>query len=261
MAVNNCNQLKDRFSAYADTFITESENAGPFVLKKEHTFRVCRNSREIAETIGLCGKDLLMAETAALFHDIGRFPQFLEYGTFVDAVSANHAALSCRVIDEKKFLDGWDPEEKKRIKDAVFYHNMYAPPAGIEEATLLLTELLRDADKLDILDVITRRYLSVDKEADNYIYLYLKDDGNVSTDILEDLFQRRAADGSNVQRLNDLKLLQASWIFDLNFDVSIQKTIANGYMEKIFSSMPESDELNHAKTIIDWYIAEKTGRQ
>ncbi|MCF8045525.1 MAG: HD domain-containing protein [Desulfarculaceae bacterium] len=253
--------LKEKFSAYADGFIAESEDPGPFLLKKEHTFRVCRNIRRIAAGIDCCSKDLLPAETAALFHDIGRFRQFREYGTFVDAVSENHALLSCRVIDENNLLDGYGAEEKKRIKDAVFYHNMYAPPNGIDDSTLLLTRLLRDADKLDILDVVTRRYLSGDNEQSNYVILYLTDDGKVSPALLEDLFEKRVITGSKVERLNDLKLLQISWIFDLNFDASIQTTITNGYMEKIFSTMPQSDDLIHAKSFIDSYISEKIHRQ
>ena len=261
MAENDFSTLKERFSVYADAFISESEDPGPFVLKKEHTFRVCRNIRDIAESIGLCTADLLMAETAALFHDIGRFRQFKEYGTFVDAMSENHALLGCRVIDENHLLKGYEAGKAKRIKDAVWYHNMYAPPEGIDESTLLLTRLLRDADKLDILDVVTRQYLSGDNEQNNYVILYLKDDGDVSPALLEDLFQKRVADGTNVKRLNDLKILQVSWIFDLNFDAAIEKTIANGYMDKIFSTMPASEDLNHAKTFIDSYIAEKINRQ
>lgn len=261
MAENDFDTLKERFSVYADMFITESDDSGPFVLKKEHTFRVCRNIREIAESIGLCTAELLMAETAALFHDIGRFRQFREYGTFVDAMSENHALLGCRVIDENRLLTGFGDREKKRIRDAVFSHNMYAPPEGMDQPTLLLTRLLRDADKLDILDLVTRQYLSGDSEQNRYVVLYLTDDGNVSPDLLEDLFQKRVADGSNVKRLNDLKLLQISWIFDLNFKVSLQKTITNGYMEKIFSTMPASESINHAKIFIDSYITEQMSRQ
>jgi len=257
MTENDFHTLKERFSAYADTFIDESENAGPFVLKKEHTFRVCQNIRTIAKSIPLCSKDLLKAETAALFHDIGRFRQFKEHGTFVDSMSENHALLSCRVIDEQRLLDGYGTREAKQIRDAVFYHNMYQPPAGLDEPTSEVTKLLRDADKLDILDVVTRRYLSGENEHDRYVILYLTDDGEISPGLLEDLFQRRVADGSKVKRLNDLKLLQISWIFDLNFDVSIQETIEKGYMEKIFSTMPASDDLNHAKTFIDSHTAEK----
>lgn len=257
MTQNDFNTLKESFSAYADAFIYESEDAGPFILKKEHTFRVCQNIRMIAESITLCSKDLLMAETAALFHDIGRFRQFKEYATFVDSMSENHALLSCQVIDGQRLLDGYGREEAKQIRDAVFYHNMYRPPAGLDEPTSCLTKILRDADKLDILDVVTRRYLSEENDHDSYVILYLADDGKISPGLLEDLFQRRVADGSKVKRLNDLKLLQISWIFDLNFDVSIQKTIEKGYMEKIFSTMPASDDLNHAKTFIDSYTAEK----
>ena len=35
---------------------------------------------------------------AGLYHDCGRFPQFCQYRTFVDAASVNHAHLSLSLI-------------------------------------------------------------------------------------------------------------------------------------------------------------------
>ncbi|MFO7753351.1 MAG: HD domain-containing protein [Desulfobacteraceae bacterium] len=257
MTENEFSRIKAEFSAYADGFISRADDPAPFVLKKEHSLRVCRNVNDICQSIRLSSKEFNAAKISGLLHDIGRFRQFKNYGTFVDSLSENHAALGCRVIKENHLLDRYDDNDQKRIMDAVFYHNMYKPPQEIQENTLLLTRILRDADKLDILEVMTRQYLAGEGKQDSYVILNLPDDGNISAGLMDDIFQKRVADGSRVKRLNDLKLLQISWIFDLNFEESIIKTKENRYMEKIFSTMPATDQLNNAKTFIKSYISKK----
>ena len=62
-------------------------------LKEEHTYRVCENVKTLGQALGLNDNDLRIGETAALFHDLGRFEQFRKYRSFDDRGSENHAAL------------------------------------------------------------------------------------------------------------------------------------------------------------------------
>jgi putative nucleotidyltransferase with HDIG domain len=48
---------------------------------------------------------LELAETIALFHDIGRFEQFKTYGTFDDRASENHATIGLKVLKATDILN------------------------------------------------------------------------------------------------------------------------------------------------------------
>ena len=68
--------LKKWFSDYCSSFYSpDPEEQRNISLKEEHTLRVCQNMSEITEELSLNNKRKMLAETVALFHDIGRFPQ------------------------------------------------------------------------------------------------------------------------------------------------------------------------------------------
>ena len=62
----------------------------------------------IGKELNLKEKDLILAQTMALLHDIGRFEQYAKYRTFVDKDSVNHAELSVKVIDSNNILESLD---------------------------------------------------------------------------------------------------------------------------------------------------------
>jgi len=81
----------------------------PMDLKARHTARVRQEILGIGKAMGLSGNALLLAEAAALLHDVGRFRQYRLHGTFSDARSVDHARLSEQVIREEGILDGLSP--------------------------------------------------------------------------------------------------------------------------------------------------------
>ena len=74
-----------------DLFIKEN-----IELKIEHTGRVCENILLLAKSEKISENACMLAETIALFHDLGRFEQFMKYKTFKDSESENHAFLSVK---------------------------------------------------------------------------------------------------------------------------------------------------------------------
>ncbi|ACN13593.1 HD domain protein [Desulforapulum autotrophicum HRM2] len=238
--------LKQQFSDYAATFIDPGVDDGPHVLKRNHTLRVCREIVDIGEALGLSGPDLILAQAIALLHDIGRFEQFKRYNTFLDAVSANHAALGVEVIEALRLLDPLTPEERELIIDAVRFHNAADLPGDRDKRTLFFMGLIRDADKLDIWQVVIDHYLNHGKKTDKFIELGLEDRGGYSPEAFQALFQRRFVRSAAVKQLNDFKLMQISWVFDLNFTPTIDRVKDRHYIEKIASTMPQCPDLSTA---------------
>lgn len=246
MKIQEFDSLQRHFLDYAATFIEPDTIGGPHVLKRDHTLRVCEEIAGIGKALGLSEPDLILARAIALLHDIGRFEQFKRYGTFVDAVSENHATLGLNVIEAQRLLEPLCPQERRLIIDAVGFHNAAVLPEDRDERTLFFMRLIRDADKLDIWQVVIDHYLSSDKEDDKFIELGLEDRCGYNIEALNALLERRFVLSSTILQLNDFKLMQISWVFDLNFTPTLARVKQRQYIEKIASTMPPSPDLSLA---------------
>jgi len=223
-------------------------NNHAYRLKRVHTYRVCSNIAQLSKKLGLSPEDILLAKTMALFHDIGRFEQFRRYGTFNDRASANHAELAVAELAGKHVLAGCRGSEIDLITDAIAAHNAAALPEGREARTLFFMRLLRDADKLDIWKVVCdyyrQRCLQPDEAPNKTIELDLPDRPACSPAVVAALYEGRYARMEDLRTLNDFKLLQVSWVYDLNFQPSFRMLRKRGYIEKIAATLPETEELN-----------------
>ncbi len=254
MNIKQLNNLKQRFQDYSDNFIKKAANSDPFILKKEHTLKVCKEIITLGKGLGLSKEDLILAETIALLHDIGRFVQLEQYGTFLDKISENHAVIGLRVIDEQQLLSFCSQKEMSIIKQAIGFHNAASIPENKDDRTLFFIKLIRDADKLDIWRVVTEHYSRPDSESEKIINLGLEDDGKISDDALKAVCKKTFVKTSMIKRLNDLKLLQISWIFDLNFPLSVSIAKQRGYIDKIISTMPKIPKLEKALAHVYEYM-------
>ena len=115
--------------------------------------------RRIGRSLGLGPEDLRVAETTALLHDVGRFRQYAVYRTFRDQTSENHARIGLRLINRNR-LPGrvQSPSTSPhRPGGGLPQHRASAGRERFESRLFL--ELLRDADKLDILNIVIGYYI------------------------------------------------------------------------------------------------------
>ncbi|MBW2593519.1 MAG: HD domain-containing protein, partial [Deltaproteobacteria bacterium] len=215
--------LKNWFAGYTAGYLTKNADHDRAIrLKIDHTQRVCQNIIMLARAMNLSENDLLLAETMGLFHDIGRFEQYAVYGTFSDMASENHARMGMRQIAKHKLLAIFTLPEKRLIAGAVAFHNAATLPHGKSHRQLFFMKLLRDADKLDIWKVVTDYYHGSSGRRNATIEMGLPDEPRCSGQALDALHQGRIIRLQNLKTLNDFKLLQRSWAFDLNFVPSFQ---------------------------------------
>ncbi|MFO7785545.1 MAG: HD domain-containing protein [Desulfatiglandales bacterium] len=207
-------------------------------LKAEHTRKVCEAILDIGGSLGLSGEDLCIAEASALLHDIGRFNQFRRYRTFADHRSEDHAALGVKVIQAEGVLRGLAPAAADIVLLVVGYHNHAFLPAGESERCLFFLKLLRDADKVDIWRVVTEYYRNAENSRNQTIELDLPDSDRVSDTVYEALMNGRVVQMSDLETLNDFKLLQIGWIYDINFHRTFQIIHDKKFLEKIHDVLP-----------------------
>jgi putative nucleotidyltransferase with HDIG domain len=208
-------------------------------LKAAHTRRVCENIRDIGKSIALSRQDLVVAEAAALLHDIGRFEQYQRYRTFVDHKSENHAALGVRIIRENMLLEAFDPTSADIILQAVACHNRMTLPLDAEPHFLLILKLLRDADKVDIWRVVTEYYQNSANNRNQAVELDLPDNDSIADPVYQALMRGNLVRMADLRTLNDFKLLQIGWIYDVNFRKTFEIIRENRYLEIIRDKLPQ----------------------
>ena len=249
MAMNrkHLTYLKKWFADYVADFYTEDPiNNSTIRLKEKHTEGVCRNMILLGSALGLSDQDMILAEIMGLFHDVGRFKQYAVYGTFKDVDSENHAMLGLRQMAAHKVLAGCNRDEKRWIAKAIAFHNTMTIPEDQDERTLFFIRLLRDADKLDIWRVFIDYYKVRDKRVNAAVEIGLPDDPAFSPSVIAALNNGCFARIQDLKTLNDFKLLQISWVFDLNFIPSFRAVKERKYIEKIEATLPYSKEITAA---------------
>jgi putative nucleotidyltransferase with HDIG domain len=231
--------LNDRFEDYNKRFSSfdavVKENID---LKLEHTRRVREEILDIGRSLGLAVEDLQLADAIALLHDIGRFEQYSRYRTFVDHKSEDHGNLGVKVIREEGLVDGLELEDAAVILCTVGFHNRAELPEEATGRSLFFLKLLRDADKVDILRVLTEYYQKAETGRNRSIELGLSLDDRVSDNVYDALMNGRVARTKDLKTLNDFKLLQIGWVYDLNFPRTFQLFGERGYLPRIRDALP-----------------------
>jgi hypothetical protein len=243
------------FSQFCKSFYSmDIEDQKNIALKENHTINVCKNIIEISRGLSLDENDTFLAEIVALFHDIGRFPQYAKYKTFKDGISVNHGSLGSQTLIKEKVLQNLSEKEQNIIIQAVKYHNAFSIPKKQKEDVVFFVKLIRDADKLDIWRVFIEYYGSPIKNRASAVGLGLSDTDQYSEGILQNLYKKKIIPLSNVKTLNDFKLLQLSWVYDLNFMPSIKLLLERKYIDSITASLPNTEEIHKALSSVKEYL-------
>jgi len=233
-------RVKDTFARYTEAY---DVNDVKVRLKVEHTYRVANLAEVIAESLKLSKEDIDLAWLLGMLHDIGRFEQLRRYNTFIDAVSVNHAALSADILFGsdfmiRKFIDS--DKEDGLIEKAIRLHNVFILPEALTDRELLFCNILRDADKVDILKVncdIPREEI-YDKPVEEIAK------ESISELVYEDAINCRNVDRRNVKTVVDSLITQISFVYGLVFPESYRQTLEQGYLDKLLEFKSENPETN-----------------
>lgn len=250
----DCTTHIERFRRYTEGF-QDVPDAAPLRLKVEHTFRVFDHARTIAAGLraepASCrfaddAEVCRAAELAALYHDCGRFPQFKAYRTFLDAKSVNHAVLSFKTARDEGFLVEETPRVRALALCAVLLHNRHALPSHLAEDARFVTDVVRDADKLDIFRIMVSHLASALPERDA-VLLHVEDAPDRWTPkVADDVLAGRIARYSDLRYVNDFRLLLGTWMHELRFAATKKALVQSGLMEQVLSQLPDHELLRPA---------------
>jgi HD superfamily phosphodiesterase len=253
-------ELKKWFDDYVKGFYgIDSVVDSNVALKEQHTRQTCAEVRHLACALDLRPDQRLLAETVALFHDLGRFEQFRDYRTFVDAVSINHARHSAWLLEKLSVLAGLRADERMTVKQAILLHNAKALPANLSAEVMLYSRIIRDADKLDIYRVFHEYYDQLRNDPESLkANLDLPVSDEFTPSILQALLERRPVDYSELRTSTDVTLLHLAWVYDMNFVASLRRVRDEGHLAELVSHLPAHPDIRSATEMVLAYIEEKT---
>ncbi len=246
------------YKDYSNSFHSSDEEAWKnHSLKIEHTDHVCSNIVSIARDLSLGRREVMLAETVALFHDLGRFRQYAEYKTFQDRKSRNHGLLAAMTLIENNVLKHLPDEEQQLVIQTIKFHNAFAIPDTFDDYATLFLKMVRDADKLDIFRVFIEYYESSPENRASATAFGLPDTDTYSPSVISSLHNRRTASYRLLKTENDFKLLKLSWIYGLHFNYSLRIVQDNQYIKILAEKLPQTDEIRSAVAEVENYVKEK----
>lgn len=254
--------IRHWFDGYVHTFDDiDPEGFRNILLKIEHTHKVCEVMELLAAGEGLAPEETRLAGAIALLHDVGRFPQYRRWRTFRDSDSDNHARLGLEVIREQRILEELPPAERLLIEEAVRFHNLLAVPERVQSPTDLFIRLIRDADKLDIWRVFVELNSLAEHERASAACLGLPDLPEVTPVCLEALLGKQVVRLEQCRVVNDFRLLQISWTWDLNFPTSYRLLLERNYIPQLASAISGPVNIAPAVALITEEISRRAQRE
>ena len=243
------------FAGYAGDYIRQwPEQAGHHTLKRDHTWRVLGYASRLLEGAELASTALERAALlAALYHDIGRFEQFRQYGTFADAVSANHATLSLVALHKIRALRDEQPATVSLIKTAVALHNRFTLPSFVLGDKFLIAHLVRDADKLDIVRILADS-LGPGCDPDPVVVMFLRNEpGRCTPSFLEGLRSGKQLNYNDMRYVNDFRLLLCQWINGMYYPLAKKILFQEGHLHQIAQGIDLSEAAQVARDYLKKY--------
>ncbi len=225
--------LERFFSAYTQRFADAAGHLHPMQqLKVEHSRQVAANAAAILAAAQWPELARVRGMACAWLHDIGRFPQFAEYGMFEDNKSINHALRGVTVLRTEGILSSLSPDTRDIILTAVGCHNArdLAPTLSATHAPFV--HLVRDADKLDIFRVFEDAVRTGDLIRHPEIVWSLPLDAPVTPEVLSAVTAGQAVSYHLVRSVCDFVMIQVGWIRgQLHFPAALALACERGALD------------------------------
>ena len=256
MEQQQLDKLKLWFDEYVNGFYGDDQFINANIkLKHNHSKRTCTDMLYLAEHLKLDQNQRIIAETIALLHDIGRFEQFVKYRTYNDPASINHSLLGIEILKQKNILAQLDQAEQQIINQAIEYHGAKALPGDLKGPALLFSQLIRDADKLDIFYIAVHYYKQHAENPDSFkMEIELPDSPEYSQQVIEDICEGKRVDYSKLRTWNDMKLCQLAWVYDVNFTPTLKRIKQKRYLETVLDFLPKTDDITMVEQKIFDYV-------
>jgi len=204
-----------------------------------HPMRVLAHVRHILDEERPRPELSLAAEIAAILHDTGRFAQLVDRRTADDGSEYDHGEEGARILAGADVLDGLDDHWRGVVIEAVRLHNRAGLPESMEPDTRTVTEMVRDADKLDAVRNSVNGLLHKELTGRAIKYGITVHPTEVSPDTVRRTRLRELIPYSSMRWSNDFVLFLCAWVHDLHFNYAYNRLINTGHFEQLLALLPD----------------------
>ena len=233
----------DRAGAIAafDAYVSAYDAENPMIrLKIDHTCRVAAIAERIAGSLS----PEISADFAwllGLLHDIGRFEQARRYATFLDQRSVDHAEFGADLLFREGLVDRFPAEGlpegwRRTAETAIRLHNKLTLPGDLDPATRTYSQVLRDADKVDIFRV-SAESSAVDRIGPGVV---LEMSDVISPGVLACVREHRCVPRGVRRNALDIRVSHCCMAFELVYDESRRIAAEQGWLDRLLC--PPDDE-------------------
>ena len=82
----------------------------------------------------------------------------------------------------------------------------------------------------------------------------LPDEQGYSAEVVAKILQGQRIDYRQLRTLNDMKLCQLGWVYDVNFTATLMRIRERGFLEMIFEFLPTDEDIKKVRDKIFSYI-------
>ena len=209
-------------------------------LKYNHTKRVANLMILIASKMNLSTREIILAYLIGLFHDLGRFEQVNREHKFTN-LHFDHGAYSNKILFNDNLINKFEVSSNLYllIRKAVYFHNKKDIPSNLDEYEDLFVKMIRDADKIDIIRVMSNSYQEFSVPPKNELM-----DKYLSGDTL---------DLKLINNKSEKALLHLSFMKDLSFAESFEVLKETGNIESYLSNINVKEEY---KELFDFLVSQ-----
>ena len=234
--------LEEAFDRYTSNYDLSDIN---LKSKYNHSYRVMELSVKYAKELGWNDSDVELAKIIGLLHDYGRFEQYRIYKSFIDLKTVDHADLSVEELFGKNEIINYTNrvEDYDLIRFAIKNHNKLTIEECNDERYIKFAKLIRDADKVDIMYVLTNEII---RKSTNEGY---------KKEVMEYIMNHKNVPRTIVENDNERILVDFSFVFDLNYDIVLADY--NKYFIDFYNSIENNSMFKEAYDEIIKYINER----
>jgi hypothetical protein len=207
--------------------------------KIQHPMRVLAHVRHILAEERPEPDLALAAEIAAILHDTGRFAQLVDRRTAGDGGEYDHGEEGARILAGADVLESLDEHWRAVVIEAVRLHNRAALPDDMAPDARTVTEMVRDADKLDAVRNSVNGLLRKELTGRAIKYGITVHPTEVSPDTVRRTRERKLVPYASMRWSNDFVLFLCAWIHDLHFPYAYNRLIDTGHFEQLLALLPD----------------------
>ena len=209
-----------------DKYIENFDKTIPKMERKiEHSKRVMKNCKEIATSLGLNQKEIEVASLIGLLHDIGKLKQIEN----AEYKKIEHGELAVQILKENNYIRRFIKENDydEVIFKAIRNHGLFALEEGLSKEELLFTNIIRDADKLDIFYEGAYIFWTSEEEKEQV------EKSHISKMVFEEFMKEKPMSRNLESTPLDRVIEFIAFIFDINYKYDFEIIKKEDYINKI----------------------------